>query len=193
MIDRYKKKGGFVQLLNLIETTGKEKAERFLKMIAEESPIWEAEIRRKSLSLDRLSTWNQTYLMEFVPRLSANVLGTALSPLPAEKQQIFLGALAFGERRKTEEFMKEAKPNAGEIAACQMKLLTEVRRFGEFCSTGQSRSGTRCLCFGFTRGATRRHSGQCAGRTFAAAPPGHVPDPGKSIAQRSDANHERKT
>ena len=38
MIDRYKKKGGFLQLLNLLETTGGEKREKFLKMIAEENP-----------------------------------------------------------------------------------------------------------------------------------------------------------
>ena len=63
MLDRYKKKGGFIQLLNLIETTASPKAEKFLKMIGEESPAWEAEIKKKVLSIDRLATWNQSYLM----------------------------------------------------------------------------------------------------------------------------------
>ncbi|MBX2994714.1 MAG: hypothetical protein KF681_07825 [Bdellovibrionaceae bacterium] len=127
MIDRYKKKGGFVQLLNLIETTAPAKAEKFLQMIAEESPVWEAEIRKKCISLDRMSTWNQTYLMEVFPRLTPNVIGTALSSLPEEKKQIFLGALAFSERRKVEDFLKEAKPQPGEVASCQMKIINEVR------------------------------------------------------------------
>jgi hypothetical protein len=127
MLDRYKKKGGFVQLLNLIETTGKEKAEKFLKLIAEENPVWEAEIRKKVLTLDRMTTWNQTYLMEVLPHLTPNVVATAIFSMPPEKQQIFLGAMPFSERRKAEDIMKETKPNAGEIAACQMKLLNEVR------------------------------------------------------------------
>ena len=74
MIDRYKKHGGFVQLLQLIETTEHAKSEKFLKMIAEENPVWEAEIRKKVLSIDRLLGWNQTYLMEFLPRLSAKAV-----------------------------------------------------------------------------------------------------------------------
>lgn len=127
MIDRYKKKGGFLQLLNLIETTGKEKAEKFLKMIAEENPVWETEIRKKILTIDRLTTWNQTYLMEVLPRLTPNVIAVAIHTLPPEKQQVFLGAMPFSERRKTEDLMKEAKPNGGEVASCQMKLLNEVR------------------------------------------------------------------
>ena len=127
MLDRYKKKGGFIQLLNLIETTASPKAEKFLKMIGEESPAWESEIKKKVISMDRLATWNQSYLMEIFPRLTPAVISTAICQLPPEKQQIFLGALPFVERRKTEDLMKEHQHNAGEVASCQTKLLTEVR------------------------------------------------------------------
>lgn len=127
MIDRYKKKGGFIQLLALIETTTKEKAEKFLKLIAEESPAWEAEIRKKVLTIERMSSWNQTYLMEILPRLSANVIAAALHSLPPTKQQVFLGAIPFTERRKTEELIRDTKPTPGETASCQMKILNEVR------------------------------------------------------------------
>lgn len=127
MIDRYKKKGGFLQLLNLIETTPPAKAEKFLSMIAEESPIWESEIRRKSLSIKRLATWSQTTLMELMPRLTPNVIGSAICVLPPEEQQAFLNALSHSEKRKVEDYLKETKPNSGESASCQMKFINEVR------------------------------------------------------------------
>ena len=64
MIDRYRKKGGFVQLLNLIETMGKDKQEKFLKMIGDESPNWSVEIRKRLLSIDKILSWNPSYLAE---------------------------------------------------------------------------------------------------------------------------------
>ena len=44
MIDRYKKKGGFIQLLNLLETSSKAKQDQFLGLISQESKIWESEL-----------------------------------------------------------------------------------------------------------------------------------------------------
>lgn len=126
-LDRYKKAGGFVQLLNLIETSPPPKADKFLKLVAEESPVWEAELRKKVLSIDRLLGWNQTYLMEVFPRIPANVVGTAIVPLPPEKQQIILGSLGFSDRRKVEDVLKESKAVPGEIASCQMKIINEIR------------------------------------------------------------------
>jgi hypothetical protein len=127
MIDRYKKKGGFIQLLNLIETTAPAKAQKFLQMIAEENPVWESEIRKKCISLERMSTWNQTYLMEVLPRLTPNVIASAIGGMTPEKQQVFLGAMPFAERRKAEDFLKDNKPNPGESASCQIKMINEVR------------------------------------------------------------------
>lgn len=127
MIERYKKKGGFVQLLNLIETTGGEKKEKFLKMIKDENPGWESEIRKKMLTMDKVLSWNTSYLMEVIPNVPTPALAVAISSLPADKQQIILSALPFGERKKAEDIMKDSKPNAGEVFTCQMKILMEVR------------------------------------------------------------------
>ena len=69
MLDRYKKKGGFIQLLQLIETSNKQKQEQFLGIVAQESVIWEAEIRRKSLTLEKMLKWNATYLAEIFSRI----------------------------------------------------------------------------------------------------------------------------
>lgn len=127
MIDRYKKKGGFVQLLNLLETTGTEKREKFLKMIADENPAWESEIKKKMLSIERICGWNQSYLMEIFPRIPFQSIAAIVSVLPPDKQGVFLGALSFADRKKTDDFLKEKKPAPGEVNSAVMKLMSEIR------------------------------------------------------------------
>lgn len=127
MLDRYKKNGGFIQLLILLETTGTEKRDKFLKMIADENPAWEAEIKKKMLSIDRICSWNPTYLMEIFPRVPGAQLAAIISALPPEKQQIFLSALGFKERKLVEDTLKDKKPSPGEVNSAIMKLMSEIR------------------------------------------------------------------
>lgn len=127
MIDRYKKKGGFVQLVNLIETTATDKREKFLKMIADENPTWEAAIKQKMLTMDRMSTWNQSFLMEFMPQIPAMAVACAIYNMPDDKKAYFLAALPFAERKKVDDLIKEHKPNGGEVASSVNKIINEVR------------------------------------------------------------------
>lgn len=127
MIDRYKKKGGFVQLLNLLETTGGEKRDKFLKMIADENAAWEVELKKKMLSLDRICGWNPTFLMEILPRIPIQSLAAIISAVPPEKATALQNGLGFAEKRKIEEALKEKKPAPGEVNSAVMKLMSEIR------------------------------------------------------------------
>lgn len=128
MIDRYRKKGGFAQLLNLIETTGREKQEKFMKMIADENPAWEAEIRKRLLSVDKILTWDPRYLAEIFPQVQPLQLAMIVGGLPPEKADLFMKVMTFKEKRQIEEILKEKKPSPGETSAGIMKLFSEIRR-----------------------------------------------------------------
>lgn len=128
MIDRYRKKGGFVQLLNLIETTGKDKQEKFLKMILDESPAWESEIRKRLLTVDKILGWNPTYLAEIFPRVQPLQLAMVVGGLPPEKADAFMKVLTFKERKGVEDTLKDKKPSPGETSAGVMKLFSEIRK-----------------------------------------------------------------
>jgi hypothetical protein len=128
MIDRYRKKGGFVQLLNLIETTGKDKQEKFMKMIADESPSWETEIRKRLLSVDKILGWDPAYLAEIFPQVQPLQLAMIVGGLPPEKSDQFMKVMTFKEKRQIEEILKEKKPNPAETSAGIMKLFSEIRR-----------------------------------------------------------------
>jgi hypothetical protein len=127
MIDRYKKRGGFLQLVNLLETMGGEKRDKYLGLIAVEAPNWEAALKQKMISMDRLSTWNSTFLMEFLPEIPVMVLATAFKGLTDEKRALFMAALPFAVKKKVEDTLKERNPTAGEIGSGQMKIINEAR------------------------------------------------------------------
>lgn len=128
MIDRYRKKGGFAQLLNLIETTGKDKQEKFLKIIADENLAWESEIRKRLLTMDKILGWNPTYLAEIFPRVAPVQLAMIVGGLPPEKSELMMKVIGFKEKRQIEEILKEKKPAPGETSAGVMKLFAEIRK-----------------------------------------------------------------
>ena len=82
-LDRYKKSGGFIQLLNLIETSDGPKQERFLKLISEENSNWEAEVRKKILTIDRMCQWPPQFLGEVLPNVPPAQLAGALKGMTA--------------------------------------------------------------------------------------------------------------
>lgn len=126
-LDRYKKSGGFIQLLNLIETSDGPKQERFLKLISEENSNWEAEVRKKMLTIDRMCQWPPQFLGEVLPNVPPAQLAGALKGMTPDKQALFLGALNFGEKRKVEDALNEVKPTPAEIKTCQTKVILEAR------------------------------------------------------------------
>lgn len=128
MIDRYRKPGGFFQLLNLIETTGKDKQEKFLKMIADESPTWEAEVRKRLLTLDKVLSWNATYLAEVFPRVQPLQLAMIVGGLPTEKAGQFMNIMTYKEKRQIEQILEDKKPTPGETSSGIMKLFSEIRK-----------------------------------------------------------------
>jgi|GEM_PF-1560595 len=128
MIDRYKKRGGFLQLVQLLETMGTEKREKFLSQISAETPLWESAIRQKMITLDRMIKWPIESLMEFIPNIPPLILAKAVFPMTPEKRAFFVNTLAFGGKKICEEFFKENHaPPPGEIASSQIKIMTEAR------------------------------------------------------------------
>jgi len=127
MLDRYKKKGGFFQLLNLIETSGGKKQEQFLGLISQESPGWELELKKKMLTVDRVFTWPNDVMSEILSRLQPLTLCVSLHGRSAEEIERILTPLPPISKRKILDQMAELNPNPAEKTTCEMKLITEVR------------------------------------------------------------------
>jgi len=127
MLDRYKKKGGFSQLLTLIETSGGKKREQFLSLIGQESPGWEQELKKKILTVDRVFSWPQDVMSEVLSRLQPLTLCVSLHGRDAQQIEKILAPLPPITKRKLLDQMSELNPSPAEKATCEMKLITEVR------------------------------------------------------------------
>lgn len=129
MLDRYKKKGGFYQLLQLLETSPAAKREQFLKLIEGESPAWEEALRKRILTVNRVYGWESQYLVEIFSRVQPLTLANALHGNPQDQVDQLLSCLPPISRRKITDLMAESNPSAGEKSSCIIRLLSEVRGF----------------------------------------------------------------
>lgn len=127
MLDRYRKPGGFIQLLQLIETTGMQKREAFLKMIQDEDPHWAQAIERKMLTLDRILKWDDNTLAELMGRIHELTLSVAIHGVGKDREERILKSFASGRRRRIMELVQTKTPSANEISSAYVKIIEEVR------------------------------------------------------------------
>lgn len=127
LLERYKKPGGFVQLLGLLETCTPQKRDKFLSMIREESPIWEAELRLKILSVDRIFTWPIGALTELLSRLQNLTIAVLYSSFEAERQGEMAAILNFEQNKHLKLIIQDRKFSLSEVNVSMEKLLIETR------------------------------------------------------------------
>lgn len=127
MLDRYKKKGGFVQLLNLLETSSKTKQDQFLNLIHQENPHWEEALKKRILNIEKVMSWDKETLSEVITRVQPLTLTVALRHFSEERRDTLLNVLSQSEKRKIQNLVSETNPNPAEIATCISKIISEVR------------------------------------------------------------------
>jgi hypothetical protein len=127
MLDRYKKSGGFHQLLVLIETSGPKKQEQFLSLIEQENPAWKKELKSKILTIDRVFSWPTDVMFEVLTRIQPLTLCATLQGKTPEEVDRILTPLPPITRRKLVDQLAELKHNAGEKFTAEMRLVSEVR------------------------------------------------------------------
>lgn len=128
MLDRYKKKGGFVQLLILMETCGTQKQEKFLKMIEDEDNSWADAVKTKMLSIKRIFSWDDNTVNEIIGTLNDMTISITLLGVEPEIKNKVLNMLNHSKKRKVEEDMKERVANTAEISTAFVQVLTQVRK-----------------------------------------------------------------
>ena len=127
MVDRYKKSGGFLQLVQVIETCNAKKREQFMTIITDESPNWAEALNQKCISFEKILSWKPEILLEVLGTVNNLAFSAALKSLGPEALSQFLQKLSHQERKKIETTMAESNPNPNEIASSVMKVISETR------------------------------------------------------------------
>lgn len=126
-LQRYKKSGGFVQLLSLLETFGPQKKEKFLEMIEGESPVWARALREKMLTVERLFTWPDQVVIEVFKGLPPKNMAVSLEGLKEEQKSRLLVFFSPSDKRRLEDAMPD-KPKPEEIGATMVKVVELARK-----------------------------------------------------------------
>jgi hypothetical protein len=127
-LQRYKKSGGFVQLLSLIETFGPQKKEKFLEMIDQESKVWAKALREKMLTLERIFQWSDQVVIEIFKSLPHKNQALALQGLKEEHRTRILTFFSAAERRRLDDLLAENPPKPEDIASNMIKVIELTRK-----------------------------------------------------------------
>ena len=128
MIDRYRKTGGFVQLVALVETCPTSKQEKFLDIIRGEDPRWAKAVRSKLLSMERIYSWSDDTLAEIFGTLQDLTVAVALHAAEEPMRQRITSYFTHGRKRKIDDLFGTQMPSQQEIAATHMKIIESVRK-----------------------------------------------------------------
>lgn len=127
-LDRYKKKGGFIQLLAVLEGSTPQKREQFFTLIGQESKLWEETLRKKMVSLEKILAWPPEHITDALLSLPHLTTAMVFHGYPQDKIDFYLKYFSPQDKRKVMELMKEKAPTAGEKAACVSRVLADVRQ-----------------------------------------------------------------
>ncbi len=127
MLDRYRKKGGFKQLLKLVEGCAPAKQAQLLDIINKEDSNWAGLLKKKMLSIEIIFSWKPETLAEFTHLLPAKTLAYASKKIGPEALQKAITCFAHVKKREIEDIYGASNPTPGEILAASGKVIEKVR------------------------------------------------------------------
>lgn len=133
---RFRKSGGILQLIQLIECSEPEKQKHLLDLVGKEDPGWAYLIQLKKLSLERIFTWPDEVLTRILcsypPAFAVNLHYV----LPGENAEKLRRCLPSDQRKEFESLRGEARPGSQEAWVAQVKFIQLTR---ELCNSGEIR------------------------------------------------------
>lgn len=126
MLDRYRKKGGFEQLLTLLETSSHKKREQLLGLIEKEDKSWAKLLKAKVLTFEHMMKWDMLMLAEITHHIPPKVLAVAIKSYGEEG---FKKATATIPHMKVLEIKAhfDAPHGASEIESAQHRIVQTAR------------------------------------------------------------------
>lgn len=127
MLIRYRRKDGFRQLLQLIESCAPQKCTQLMRIIQNEDPSIAALLKTKMLTMEKVFSWPPMVIAEVTSYLPSRTLAFGLLSLPAPQRENALKAIEHFKGVEIKNFLNEITPTPGEIEAARVKILSTVR------------------------------------------------------------------
>ena len=128
LLDRYRKKDGFKQLLYLIETCNPQKKTQFMNIVKTEDPKWADLISKKMLTIEVIFSWSAEVLGEFTVEIPPRTLAIAAKKPGKDALMKAIATLPHLKQREIEEMFNSLSPSPNEIYAAGIKVIEKVRQ-----------------------------------------------------------------
>jgi hypothetical protein len=133
-LGRFRKPGGFQQLLVLIETCEPTKQKNLLHLIGVEDPGWAHLVKVKALTFERVLSWPVEILMEVTPPLPDQILASSYkmaelisTPERPALHEKWLKSIPSIKAREIQDLARLHTLSTADQSACVIKLLQTVR------------------------------------------------------------------
>lgn len=128
MIDRYKKSGGFSQLLLLLETCGAQKQSKFIEIIKQEDARWAAALKAKMLTFEQFLTWSDSAIGEVLGAMLEINIAPLVRQQTAEVQARLLNTIAHRKRRQVEDILENQPGTPAEYSTSLIRFYETFRK-----------------------------------------------------------------
>lgn len=127
MLNRFRKPGGFLQLVQLIETTEIAKQKNLLHLVGKEDPGWAHLLRLKTLSIDRIFSWPPDILYKILPEMPLPLLTVIYMTAQDERRAKILASIPHPLVRKIQDLCEQIGSPEAQLFSANIKLLQLVR------------------------------------------------------------------
>ena len=127
MLGRFKKPGGFQQLLTLIESFGPQKREKFMEMIQAEDAAWGRAIASKLMNIDRILGWPEQTLSDIFKSLPVRQMACVMKSVSAEHAAKISKFMSHADLRKLEGEMTTMEVKPEEAFATFVRVIELTR------------------------------------------------------------------
>ena len=132
VLNRYKKPGGFRQLLQLIETSQPVKQQKLLEVVEKEDPQWADLIRQKKIDPDMVLSWDSNHLVVVFEHMNERHCATVFKNQGRDSLLDYKGLFKEDKFRDLKSLVQdEADPTKPEIVAAHNHMLEVVRFLDE--------------------------------------------------------------
>ncbi len=132
VLARYRKPGGFKQLLQLIETSQPVKQQKLLEAVEKEDPSWANLIREKKITREMVLSWDIQHLVVIFEHMTPRHSACLLKVIEEEKFKACAAMFRPEKYRDLKMLMDDtAEPSEGEVISAGNNMLETVRYLDE--------------------------------------------------------------
>lgn len=130
MLARYKKAGGLMELVKLIEESGEPKKSQLMGMVLAEDPDFAAQVQAKVYSYEKIRALPEGIIAEVIGSTPPKIVALAVQGETEDFIKLVERCLGknFAEYKAEKEILVEKPAAPPQIESARRKLLTEARK-----------------------------------------------------------------